>query len=352
LGRISRRIAISAALASLASLGFAGTAAAEVDCGQTITQDTTLTHDVGPCSGDGIILGADNITLDLNGHTVTGDGVPIENHAGLRAAGRTGVTVENGTVSAFNAGALIDGGSGNTVRNVSTTANVGVSNLGEGISVTNSSSNTIQANNVSANGGFGGITLLGNSDGNVIDGNSVTGNQAPSTSAAQTIGIRLEQQTGADTDRNSIKNNRVIGNQLDGIAIFFGGDARGADGNEISYNLVELNGRDGIRLNKDRRNANRGFRAPQPNNTWVHHNSACENAINGSGIAVYTPRPTTIEDNQAGDGQPKKYPTASAGPCLPNSPVFSDLYDDSLTCANHTWARNSFTTAEPASCIQ
>jgi parallel beta-helix repeat protein len=41
----------------------------QVACGDTITTDTTLHSDLS-CPGDGIVIGADGITLDLNGHTL------------------------------------------------------------------------------------------------------------------------------------------------------------------------------------------------------------------------------------------------------------------------------------------
>src|ERR671915_2326466 len=101
------------ALLAVALLGttLVGTAsAAHVGCGQTITQNTVLDSNVGPCSGDGIIIGANNITLDLNGFTVSGTAAPGEG-AGILLESRTGVTVRNGTVTLFDAGVVVDGGS-------------------------------------------------------------------------------------------------------------------------------------------------------------------------------------------------------------------------------------------------
>jgi hypothetical protein len=47
--------------------------AAHVGCGQVINQDTILDSDLEGCGeGDGIVIGADRITLDLNGHTIDG----------------------------------------------------------------------------------------------------------------------------------------------------------------------------------------------------------------------------------------------------------------------------------------
>ena len=62
-----------------------------VRCGDVITQDTTLDSDLIDCPGDGIVIGASDITLDLGGHTVDGDGVGcgggIANGSVLREVG-------------------------------------------------------------------------------------------------------------------------------------------------------------------------------------------------------------------------------------------------------------------------
>ena len=41
-------------------------------CGQTITKDTVLRQDLVDCQGPGLVIGADGVTLDLGGHTVSG----------------------------------------------------------------------------------------------------------------------------------------------------------------------------------------------------------------------------------------------------------------------------------------
>jgi parallel beta-helix repeat protein len=41
-------------------------------CGQVITQDVTLTSDLNCDSGDGLIVGASGITINLNGYSITG----------------------------------------------------------------------------------------------------------------------------------------------------------------------------------------------------------------------------------------------------------------------------------------
>jgi hypothetical protein len=45
-----------------------------VRCGGTVTTDTTLHADLTDCQNNGIVIGADDITVDLHGHTIDGDG--------------------------------------------------------------------------------------------------------------------------------------------------------------------------------------------------------------------------------------------------------------------------------------
>ena len=69
-------LVITAGLA-LALLPAGVARANHVACGDTITADTTLDSDLTNCPGDGLVIGAGSITLDLNGHTIDGDGGDI-----------------------------------------------------------------------------------------------------------------------------------------------------------------------------------------------------------------------------------------------------------------------------------
>lgn len=93
--------------------------AVHVSCGQIITVDTKLANDLVDCPRHGIIIGADGITLDLNGHTIDGDATPIENcpqdepcdvgvvNSAIRngtpfnGPGFDHVTIQNGSVQEF-----------------------------------------------------------------------------------------------------------------------------------------------------------------------------------------------------------------------------------------------------------
>jgi len=155
--------------------GLVSTAAAApaIGCGTTITKTTTLTADIGPCPGTGLVIAADNITVDLNGHRVSGN--PGARGSGPDQAGVVlrqvhGVTLMNGTVRGFDAGVLIGGGGRNTISHLRAVDNVnyrvvtgrnalpgspgsGLScDLGDGIAVLGSNQNRLANNTLRATG--------------------------------------------------------------------------------------------------------------------------------------------------------------------------------------------------------
>jgi hypothetical protein len=89
------------AVAALLSMTTGQALANHVQCGDPIYQDTTLDSDLIDCPLTGIVIGADDVTLDLNGHTIdgapgSGDGVYSGDHHGLR--------VRDGTIQEFRNG--------------------------------------------------------------------------------------------------------------------------------------------------------------------------------------------------------------------------------------------------------
>lgn len=83
------------------TVGGAGTAVAvpNIHCGDTIVADLVANTDL-TCPGDGLVVGADDVTLDLGGHTIAGAGAGT----GLAVTGHSGVTVRNGTIAGFDTG--------------------------------------------------------------------------------------------------------------------------------------------------------------------------------------------------------------------------------------------------------
>jgi parallel beta-helix repeat protein len=206
--------------------------AGRLSCGDVITKSTTLVADIGPCPADGIIIGADNIRLNLNGHTISGTPGPGDgNAAGIRLPFRTGVTItghpgnsgKKGTVSGFDGGVFINGGSGNTIENLVLSDNLGPGGdavLGDGIVLFHSANNRLINNLVAHNGPFDGIGVLGlDSNDNLIQGNTVEDTERraePGTvGGSEGTGILVNNfldEEGSPRRGESIRNNDVIGN--------------------------------------------------------------------------------------------------------------------------------------------
>jgi len=174
----------AAAVLLVLSEGLVGAeAGTSLPCGTVITRDTKLTADIGPCPGVGLIVAANGITLDLRGHTITGNPLarpdqprgPFDHdQAGIVLQRVEGVTVTNGTITKFDAGVAIMGGGKNTVRRIIARDNVNYRvltgrhafpedidletgpfcNLGDGIAAFNSSHNLITRNVTTGNGPF------------------------------------------------------------------------------------------------------------------------------------------------------------------------------------------------------
>jgi len=189
----------SAVVATLAIVAAAGSTSApasvaQLGCGAIITTDTTLDSDLTNCPSNGIVIGADDITLDLNGHTVGGDGVPAgscfdEGICDLGISndgGHAGVTITGGTVRGFDIGTSVVGGSKNRIQRV-TLAN----NSTFGMSVGDSTAIRIEHNS-SVDEGISGIVMFDSRDSR-IDRNSVTGAHGYAIAVFGSSHNRLEQ---------------------------------------------------------------------------------------------------------------------------------------------------------------
>ncbi|HEX9830336.1 MAG TPA: NosD domain-containing protein [Thermodesulfobacteriota bacterium] len=98
-----RRFGAACSLLAVVTLVGWSSAQADVACGDTITEDTTLTHDLLNCPGNGIVIGADNITLNCNRHTISGLG-PDGGSIGIALFNRAGVVVKKCSVERFDFG--------------------------------------------------------------------------------------------------------------------------------------------------------------------------------------------------------------------------------------------------------
>jgi len=307
-------------LASALALGLSGVGsivavpahAAVVTCGQTITQDTILDADVGPCSV-GIVIGADNITFDLNGHTIRGGTPAATGQPGILIERRTGVTVRNGTVREFGAGVSLESGTTNTlVTRMILQDNLGNGDYGDGVTLFGSGTtrNTITGNIARHNGPYDGIGLISGASGNTISNNLVENNNT----SFQDAGIRIE---GPGSKNNIITGNTVRGSTIDGIEAF--GFTNTNSGSIITRNVVTGNGRHGIVL----------FRNPAAagaSDSTVSNNIVQNNR--GDGILVQSLNNTLNTNRVSGSGR-------------------FDLQDTNPNCDNNAWRGNTGATFTP-----
>ena len=137
---------------------------AQLACGDAVTQDTTLSHDLRGCANDGLVVSGD-VTLDLNGHTLAGRG----GGAGIRIDGGSTAIVKNGTIRGFGIG----------IAKFATTdlgvVSVKVLSNGTGISAFDAGGAlSISDSDISRNASNG--VLLANTDAVTVDGNRITAN--------------------------------------------------------------------------------------------------------------------------------------------------------------------------------
>ena len=329
------------ALAIVTAAAVAGPAkASHVECGEEITADTTLDSDLADCPNNGIVIGADGISLDLAGHRIDGDGAPAVScnpevefcDIGISNDGYDGVTIKNGSLREFDFGvgvvearenrllrvtsrrqasfgagffgsarSLIRGGTfGHNVppegdgigvfgsRHIRIVDNQIRSNEGPGIHLGDSSHNVVKQNTFARNGHS--VLIEGNA--NYVSGNRIVGG----------AGI-----LAAPGDRNVITENHVS-RAIDSIAVEDGrrnlvarnlvAHARGDQGISLGINLPPIGGGGNIvRDNRVENSGEDGFRvAAEDNNSVLKRNVAIGAGDDGFNVKG---RSTKLTGNRA-----------------------------------------------------
>jgi parallel beta-helix repeat protein len=221
-------IGICAVGAGFLAGGVGVAAAAPVSCGEVITTNTKLQVDLVDCPGDGVVIGSDNITLDLGGHTIDGLGsaAPFGSDGIDNSGGYDNVVIKNGTVTEFQQGVALVGTTGNVARNLTVAGNGSYGFFVDGFAFGDSKGNLLVGNRVFNNGD--GIDLRGSS-GNMIRANSSTANSG--------VGIAVT----FSSQNNTVNDNVLTGNGGQGIFLL-----DGASGNDLARNVVAANTLTGV----------------------------------------------------------------------------------------------------------
>ena len=216
-------------------------------CGDTITVDTTLHADLVDCPSNGLVIGADGITLDLNGHTIDGDGALVDPCLEVtcdlgvdNSAGHSGVAVVGGTVKEFGFGVLLGGANENVLSRLSLTDNVL-----SGVVVFDSTRVRLLRSTIARNGlttDFSGIAAFATTD-SVLAGNRVVANGDIGLYAEGIDGNRIIHNKFADNPEAGLlfdgSANVLSGNHVtrNGDGIVLAGDENVVTGNRITRSL-------------------------------------------------------------------------------------------------------------------
>lgn len=228
---------------------------ATLACGQLLETDVTLDNDL-ICSGDALTVNADGIRVNLNGHTIRGDGTGN----GITVRGRIDVTIHGGTIGGFLSGIFAATSSGVVIKDMGFTenreavflngtkgstvkANVAWQNTLRGIMLRPTLSGVTSTDNVVVDNILtdnpSGILVFGQSD-NTLKGNAISG----STVAAVDL-------AGGGATGNVVKGN-LLGTSAAGIKFGPGwGAGNSVIGNSIQSNTCGLQGATGTNTFKD-----------------------------------------------------------------------------------------------------
>lgn len=293
-------------------------------CGQVITQSVVLANDVTGCLGEGLVIGAPNLVLDLGGHTISsglvlpagqeGGGFP-----GIRNGGRTNVVIRNGTITGFDYGVLLGPG---TTRNIVEDLTLSGNTL-SGIQLFDAddgrNGNTIRNNHFDHNGETG-LTLISDSENSVIENNTFIGNgmsiylfgaSGHRIEGNDISGILLNPLLDSDagivleegSSRNILLNNDISDTGDAGVIIH-----TGSHDNRVEGGVMIRNGDAGVIIEDSDRTQVIGIVAHGQSDSGVSLSNSQDSVVrdsdlrfNPSGVSASNTNNLVVENNNASD---------------------------------------------------
>ena len=231
-----RRV-ILAGVSALAVLAIPATFATDayaspntVACGQTVTHDIVLSHDLLNCPGDGLKVGASHITIDLNGHVI--DGTNAAGSIGVNDNGHGGVLVKNGSIRDFFAyGVALQSAPGSSAQNLTVTR-IGAGGVegdaSAGIVIQGSPWSTVTGNTVSNDVSAyqsDGVDVLSSAH-TLVKANTLTRNA-------------WDGMFVLNSPNSTVQSNTLNGNVNNGAEINSGADGVVVTGNHANKNAVD-----------------------------------------------------------------------------------------------------------------
>jgi parallel beta-helix repeat protein len=266
-----------------------------------LTTNVTLASDITGCPGDGLVVGASNIVINLNGHTLSGSGSSGSGSGVNASGGFENVTVTNGVVKGFNKGVWLNSPKGSVVTSLT------ISSSAFGV-VMNANATKVADNILIGTDAPGGMGILVSGRENTIGGNTSRGFKFAAiflTDSSASTTVEGNGMSGAGWGiyvqglGQKVTNNLTHHNSNAGIVFDrqhctdFNGCFPGATGT-VSKNRADSNGLDGIQLlnsgvsvgsNTASYNAGHGIGAV-PGVTDLSNNHAASNETNPQCVNV------------------------------------------------------------------
>ena len=266
-GRLVGRVVAlaTAASASVTVLAAApASAVAPLTCGTVVTQSVQLSADITGCPGNGLVIGAANVTIDLNGHTLGGSGngtaAAIGTGKGVsNPGGYDGLAITNGKVQDFFIGARLTDTVGTKVSKVTFLRVV------RGVDVIDSKGTSVEDSIMTgladAPGGMG-VLVGGTSEGTVVGHNTFrgfrfngiyVGDQATKTTVSKNTlstsgnGIYVDGR-GTTVEANLSHHNTGWGIAFSSPHCYDSGACYSGGSGVVRDNLASSNGLDGIAI--------------------------------------------------------------------------------------------------------
>jgi parallel beta-helix repeat protein len=247
--RIRRRWSVLLAL--LCGLAAGSRTAGAVECGEVLTEDTVLEADLLDCPGDGLIVGADGIRIDLGGHVLGGlDSSFNPGTIGIRNNGHDDVEIRNGRIQNFEEGVHLEG----VTRNQLEALGIGSRSSTSCIVLVDSDRNDIRDTGMGC--GDYGILLIA-SHGNRLESTRANLNDNGSALVRSDHNELVDNRFGGGEDHSLLlehsDHNLVRGNR---IGATYEASIRLSDShdNQLIENTVMGGDEDGILLSSSHRN--------------------------------------------------------------------------------------------------
>jgi parallel beta-helix repeat protein len=180
-----------------------------ITCGSIVNNSVVvLAADVGPCSGDGLVIGADNVNLNCNGHTIISVNNNVSNTKiftltkGINITGHSRVSIDNCKVTGFTYGFYLVNATNNKLNENTATNNARV-----GFDLYSYANNNTLIKNTATNNDMFGFDLS-NANNNTLIKNTATNNEGG--------GFGL-----LSSKNNTLAANSAVNNKRHGFSLFY-----------------------------------------------------------------------------------------------------------------------------------